>query len=88
VVDLLKAKESRLRLDDQHRSLWKCLAAMHAPEFTAEERKFYRQHLVLGLASGESLPAALTLRLPKVSAFIPTGDRLFQEAMLGEQAAP
>jgi hypothetical protein len=32
-----------------------------------------------------ALPAAaLTLRLPKVSAFILAGDRLFQEALIGE----
>ena len=46
-------------------------------------------HLRAGTTHERALPAAaLTLRLPKVSAFILTGDRLFQEAMLGEEAAP
>ena len=40
------------------------------------------------LISGALPAAALTLRLPKVGAFILSGDRLFQEALIGERAAP
>jgi AcrR family transcriptional regulator len=39
------------------------------------------------LISGALPAAALTLRLPKVGAFILTGDRLFQEALIGEAAS-
>ena len=38
------------------------------------------------LVSGALPAAALTLRLPKVGTFILTGDRLFQEALIGERA--
>jgi hypothetical protein len=36
--------------------------------------------------SGALPAAALTLRLPKVGTFILAGDRLFQEALIGERA--
>jgi AcrR family transcriptional regulator len=39
------------------------------------------------LMAGALPPAALTLRLPKVGAFILAGDRLFQEALIGEAEA-
>ena len=38
------------------------------------------------LMSGALPATALTLRLPKVGAFVLTGDRLFQEALIGERA--
>jgi AcrR family transcriptional regulator len=38
------------------------------------------------LMSGALPAAAMTLRLPKVGTFILTGDRLFQEALIGEPA--
>jgi len=38
---------------------------------------------------GQALPAAaMTLRLPKVGAFILAGDRLFQEALVGDAESP
>jgi AcrR family transcriptional regulator len=39
------------------------------------------------LMSGALPAAAMTLRLPKVSTFILTGDRLFQDALIGEPGA-
>src|SRR6185295_3886609 len=40
------------------------------------------------MISGALPAAALTVRLPKVGAFILGGDRLFQEALIGEAPAP
>jgi hypothetical protein len=37
--------------------------------------------------SGALPAAAMMLRLPKVGAFVLAGDRLFQEALVGEPAA-
>lgn len=43
---------------------------------------------LVGLMSGGLPAASLTLRLPKVGAFILEGDRLFQEALIGERSNP
>jgi AcrR family transcriptional regulator len=40
------------------------------------------------LLSGALPAAAVTLRLPQVGAFVVKGDRLFSEALVGEQTAP